>query len=210
MYNDRPNFILGFHGCDESDCHSLLNSSSKIKSSKEAFDWLGHGMYFWENNYERALIWAKDKKKRGKLKNPAVIGAIIQPGHCCDFTDTKYIEVIKAYYRLLSDKHYKAGVPLPVNKDVKHDLHKDQLMRELDCTTIEFMHNGILNQFSSDVNSKGYSEFRLFDSVKGVFTEGGPAFPGAGIYNKSHIQICVRNSNCIKGFFLPRTKAVWP
>jgi hypothetical protein len=37
-----------------------------------------------------------------------------------------------------------------------------------------------------------------------VFTEGGPAFPGAGIQEKNHIQICIRNSNSIKGFFLPR------
>lgn len=27
---------------------------------------------------------------------------------------------------------------------------------------------------------------------------------GAGIKEKSHIQICVRNTNCIKGYFLPR------
>jgi len=26
----------------------------------------------------------------------------------------------------------------------------------------------------------------------------------AGLFAKSHIQICVRNPNCIKGFFMPR------
>jgi hypothetical protein len=44
----------------------------------------------------------------------------------------------------------------------------------------------------------------LFDSVRGAFTEGGKAFTGAGIFERSHIQICVRNFNCIKGFFKPR------
>jgi hypothetical protein len=96
VYNDRSNLILGFHGCDESVCEALLNNPNKIKLSKETFDWLGHGMYFWENNYERALLWAKDKKKRGTLKKPAVIGAVIQPGYCCDFTDSNFIQVIKS------------------------------------------------------------------------------------------------------------------
>ncbi len=48
------------------------------------------------------------------------------------------------------------------------------------------------------------SKIKDFDTVRGVFTEGGPAFPGAGIQKKSHIQICIRNMDCIKGFFLPR------
>lgn len=77
-------------------------------------------------------------------------------------------------------------------------------MRELDCTLIEYMHQAILEQISEDIISHGFSELKIFDSARGVFTEGGPAFPGAGIQEKNHIQICIRNSNCIKGFFLPR------
>jgi hypothetical protein len=66
------------------------------------------------------------------------------------------------------------------------------------------MHQSILEQINEDKETTGYSELKLFDSARGVFTEGGPAYPGAGILEKSHIQICIRNSNCIKGFFLPR------
>jgi hypothetical protein len=66
------------------------------------------------------------------------------------------------------------------------------------------MHNRIFKKIKADLKEKGFSEYQIFDSTRGVFTEGGPAFDGAGIYAKSHIQICVRNLNCIKGFFLPR------
>lgn len=31
-----------------------------------------------------------------------------------------------------------------------------------------------------------------------------PVYPGSGIYDKTHIQISIRNPNCIKGFFIPR------
>jgi hypothetical protein len=43
-----------------------------------------------------------------------------------------------------------------------------------------------------------------FDSVRGVFFEGEEVYPNASFREKDHIQICVRNPNCIKGFFLPR------
>ncbi|MBR6150358.1 MAG: hypothetical protein IKQ25_03685, partial [Lachnospiraceae bacterium] len=43
-----------------------------------------------------------------------------------------------------------------------------------------------------------------FDSVRGMFVEGGPAYKGAGIMEKTHTQLCIVNPNCIKGYFLPR------
>ena len=43
-----------------------------------------------------------------------------------------------------------------------------------------------------------------FDSIRGVFFEGDELYPGAGFKEKDHIQICIRNPNCIKGYFLPR------
>jgi len=39
------------------------------------------------------------------------------------------------------------------------------------------------------------------DSVKGVFVEGSLIYQGSGFYEKTHIQIAVRNSDCIKGVF---------
>ena len=73
MYDIRPNLIIGFHGCDADVRDKLINNPDTIVASKEPYDWLGHGMYFWENNYHRALQWAQDKYKRGKIKVPAVI-----------------------------------------------------------------------------------------------------------------------------------------
>lgn len=39
------------------------------------------------------------------------------------------------------------------------------------------------------------------DTVKGVFTEGTPLYEGSGFREKTHIQIVVRDSQCIKGLF---------
>jgi hypothetical protein len=210
MYDVKPNLILGFHGCDVSIRDRLLNQPDEIVFSKEKYDWLGHGMYFWENNYERALQWAEDKKKRGKLEKPAVIGATLFLGYCCDFLDSAYLRILKEYFDGMAESYELIGKKLPENRDLPHDKYQDKILRELDCVVIEGMHGEVLLQTENDLREKGFSRNKVFDSVRGVFTEGGPVFEGAGILEKSHIQSCIRNPNCIKGFFLPRKEVEFP
>ena len=204
MYSIRPNLVFGFHGCDAETCQRLLNKPNEVVYSRKPYDWLGHGMYFWENNYDRALLWAEDKKKRGDIKTPAVIGAVLYLGYCLDLLDNQFVKMIQGYYKPLEAIYRNSNTELPQNRDLSQDKYKDKIFRDLDCTLIEYMHQSILEQINEDKETTGYSELKLFDSARGVFTEGGPAYPGAGILEKSHIQICIRNSNCIKGFFLPR------
>lgn len=210
MYDVRPNTIIGFHGCDLDIRTKLINHPNQIEISKEPYDWLGHGMYFWENNYTRAMEWAEAGVAKGSFKKPAVLGAILQLGHCCDFLDSKFTRMIGKYYQAMETEYEKSGKKLPVNIDKEDDQHKNKLIRILDCSTIQFMHKAIEQQYKEDIAKNGYSEYSVFDSTRGVFTEGGPAFSGSGIELKSHIQICIRNMNCIKGFFIPREEIAFP
>jgi len=210
MYHIRPNLILGFHGCDESVRDRLLTQPDEIVFSKEKYDWLGHGMYFWENNYRRAFQWAEDKRARGRIEKPAVIGAILFLDHCCDFLDSSYINLLKKYFDIMEAAYTAVNKKLPENKDLPHDRYKDKILRELDCAVIEFMHGKVLYNIQNGIDNDSFSIKRVFDSTRGVFTEGGPVFTGAGILEKSHIQICIRNPNCIKGFFLPRKEVIFP
>jgi len=66
----------------------------------------------------------------------------------------------------------------------------DQLRRNLDCAVIRRLPTILEAQHLPAV-----------DTVKGVFTEGAPLFPGSGFREKTHIQIAVRNRQCIKGVF---------
>jgi hypothetical protein len=43
-----------------------------------------------------------------------------------------------------------------------------------------------------------------YQTVRGVFIEGKPAFPGSKIALKSHIQIAVKDPACIVGVFEPK------
>ena len=209
MYDIRPNLVIAFHGCDIRVRDKLLNNPDEIVISQRPYDWLGHGMYFWENNYERAMQWAEDKKRRGAIATPAIIGAVLQLGHCCDLTDSKFIRTVVDAYQKMADEAEITGKELPRNRDLPHDKHKDRLLRDLDCATIEFMHKLQQSYFRNDILTLGFSNLKLFDSTRGVFTEGGPAFAGSDIMAKTHTQLCIRNFNCIQGFFLPRRERIF-
>ncbi|MGC3978331.1 MAG: hypothetical protein QM751_08995 [Paludibacteraceae bacterium] len=202
--------MIGFHGCDESVRNSLVNYPNKIKKSQEVFDWLGNGFYIWENNYLRALKWAEDKQKRGTLSIPSVVGVVYQLDYCLDFTDSEFIEILSEYYDLLKTDLKVAGKTLPINKNLPKDKYHDLILRELDCAVIEYLHQKIEEKVNLDISNHGFSKYKPFDTVRGIFTEGGPAFDGAGIQAKNHIQVCIRNINCIKGFFMPRNKVKFP
>lgn len=48
MYSKKPNTVFGFHGCDEDVRDKLINNPKYFQISDKSYDWLGHGMYFWE------------------------------------------------------------------------------------------------------------------------------------------------------------------
>ena len=70
-----------------------------LQESKNAHDWLGHGIYFWENNPKRALDWAKFMSKhptfKGRVKEPFAIGAIIDLGNCLDLTEAASLGIVE-------------------------------------------------------------------------------------------------------------------
>ncbi len=193
MYTSRIGLTLGFHGTDEDTVQAVLAGEADLKQRNNPYDWLGNGIYFWDNSPSRALQWATELSKRpkSKVKKPAVIGAILDLGRCLDLLDYDNLAYVKEAYQFLETTTAATETPMPVNSGKTHDL----LFRELDCAVIETLHA----TFELD-------EKPAFDSVRGVFWEGDPIYDTAGFREKDHIQICVRNLDCIKGYFLPLTR----
>ena len=189
--------VLAFHGCDEETYKKVLYNHEPLLPRINSYDWLGNGIYFWENSFSRAQDWAIEYCERkykqypnAIKKKPAVIGAVIALGHCLNLTDYGSSEVLKNGYDILSYELSLHGKELPINKNVKEN--SDLLLRELDCAVIQRIH-----QYNREVDNKCY------DSVRGVFVEGNPVYPESGIREKSHVQLCIVNPNCIKGYFSP-------
>lgn len=193
MYTSPVSITLGFHGCDRNIGERLLAGDlPHLRKSQNDYDWLGHGVYFWENDPQRALTFAAEQAERprpGKepISEPFVVGAIIDAGHCLNLVESASLAVLQDAYELLCETHKKAEL-FPENHT---DPNTGELLRRnLDCAVIEALHaSNIMRGLAG------------FDTVRGVFMEGPELYPNSGFREKNHIQICVRNTLCIKGYF---------
>ncbi|MDA1277957.1 MAG: hypothetical protein O2960_28515 [Verrucomicrobia bacterium] len=189
--------ILGYHGCDAKAVARVLAGDDSLDPSRNEYDWLGKGIYFWEHGPQRALDWAKGEAKRAphKITVPAVLGAYINLGQCFDLLDTANTRMLGRMYPLFRRFVLKIGKPMPKNKAAPGGSMRDKVLRYLDCAVI----NWSLDQMAAD--GKNYQ------TIRGIFVEGRPAFRGAKIMLKSHVQIAVRDPRCIVGFFRPTAGA---
>jgi len=181
--------VLGYHGCDREVAEKLV-AGEPFEPSDNDYDWLGHGIYFWESNPARGYEFATElKTKRHRIVEPYVVGAAIDLGYCLDLLSASGIEALEAGHESFCQVMAASGSMMPVNAG-GHDL----LLRKLDCAVVNHIH--------VSMNEAG---LQSFDTVRGVFIEGDRLYANSGFYRKTHIQICVCNPLCIKGVFrLPR------
>ena len=179
--------VVGYHGCTEEFARELLLGTKKIRDwspSTNVWDWLGHGIYFWEHSPERAMRWAIEKYTSRSLQ-PAVLGAVIQLGRCFDLLNEAITIVLLEKYQTLAQAYGGQSKSLPMNSGVDHK------RRHLDCL--------VINLCLDALSERGIE----YDTVRGAFLEGEPVYPGAGFRRETHIQIAVRNPACILGVFQP-------
>lgn len=198
MYASGNGLIIGFHGCDLDVRDKIISTQGEIlKFSQNKYDWLGEGIYFWEGNCKRAYDFAKYLSenplphKKQTIKKPAVLGAVIDLGYCFDLIDSENLEELKVAFQTLEKSNKTYNVKMPKNIPLRQN--GDLLKRFLDCAVVE-----TAIQINKNITSREY------DSVRGVFFEGNELYENAGFKDKNHIQIALRNPNCIKGYFAPR------
>ncbi|MCP1243550.1 MULTISPECIES: hypothetical protein [Acetobacter] len=171
----------------------ILRQQQPIKS-ETAYDWLGPGFYLWESDPQRAYEWAEQKKERDPTFKPFVVGVVLDLGNCLDLTNREDLALLQVAYDGLKATFDVQGTPLPENRDASFDSNNDKLFRNLDCAVIRYLHASL---------DTGSPLPAAYDTVRGLFQEGAPLYPGSGFRSKTHTQIAVCNLDCIKGFFIP-------
>jgi hypothetical protein len=167
-----PRSVIGYHGCSKQIANRILAGEPFLPSANE-WDWLGEGVYFWENAPARAQDWARQRFD----SEGAVLEAIIKLGRCLNLLDTKhFVDILQAYHVVVTGL-IDQGLPIPQNRpDGRRYL--DQRVLNLYCRI-----HGEVTQ-------------RPYQTVRGCFPEGEPIFPGSGILSKTHVQVAVRDANC--------------
>lgn len=184
--------VLGFHGMWRDVAERLLLGRDKLKPGRNAWDWLGTGVYLWEGNLERALEWKPYYSQSGRSEvDWCALGVVVNLGNCLDLLDHGCVQLVREAYQRMEAAYSDAGLEMPQNLPGNAD---DRLRRKrlLDFQVLNYLHEG-----------QATENLEYFDTVRGAFYEGEPVFPGAEIYDQTHIQICVRNLASILGYFAP-------
>jgi hypothetical protein len=189
MTYHQPFQIAGFHSCDKEVGLKVLNGETDLNPSENPWDWLGHGIYFWEQNPGRALLYANEsaegkQKNKTRIATPFVLGGIIELGKCLNLLESESLAVVKQAYDRLVKTYAQTSREMPVNKGAR---------RELDCAVIRSVHEV--------ARVKGVSPY---DTVRSAFQEGHALYEGSNFTDRLHVELCVINKEMIKGYFLPR------
>jgi hypothetical protein len=114
------------------------------------------------------------------------VGAAIDLGRCLHLASRECLEYLREAYWHLRRACEEDGVPLPANTGRLFG------NRRLDCAVFETVHK-----------LRREEGLPPFDTVAAYFVEGEQLYPGAAVRALDHVQICVRNSACVLGYFLP-------
>lgn len=170
--------VYGYHGTSQTKAISILENG--FLASDNDYDWLGTGIYFFQDAPIRAKQWAIEQHPN----EPAVICARIQLDNCIDLFDIKWFPILENIYNLFDDQYRSANRPLPKQNPSRSKAHR------LDCAFFNFA-----SQLLSDRE-------QTVACIRAVFVEGESLFPDSAIFNLAHAQIVIKNSALIKECYL--------
>jgi hypothetical protein len=183
--------ILSYHGCHTDHARLLLTGSDFVASDKP-YDWLGRGVYFWEDDPVRAYQWALERRS----DSPCVIGAVIDPGNCLDLTKQSGIAAVQRAHSSYLTLQATSGKPVPQNAEGRESAPNDFVRRFLDCAVIDHLHD-----LYAAVSKQQQGIAKGFDTVRALFPEGNELFDRSGFKDRTHVQLAVRNQKQILGVF---------
>ena len=128
-----------------------------------------------------------ERATKDKILNPFVLGAIIDLRHCLDLLDSTGLAKVAEAHALVKASYATLDKPLPANIG-----GNDKAIRILDCLVINSLHD-----------YRKTEKLVEYDSVRAAFPEGEELYADAGFKSKNHIQLCIRDKRCIKGYFRP-------
>ncbi|MBU5437774.1 hypothetical protein KQI42_07130 [Tissierella sp. MSJ-40] len=95
--------IIGFHGTRREFADSILQSE-RFKISKDDEEWLGPGVYFFENDIKQAYYYCIKAKK---FKSWAILRSDIQANIIMDLTDLETLERFEEVAEAIKNRYYK-------------------------------------------------------------------------------------------------------
>ena len=166
--------IYGYHGTSQTKAANILKHGFRV--SDNDYDWLGTGIYFFQDAPLRAKQWATQQHP----DNPAVIRSRIRLDNCIDLFDIGWQPLLKNVYNSFVEQYRETNRPLPKQQPVRSKAHR------LDCAFFNYSIEFIAPQGQN------------IDGVRAAFMEGERLFPDSAVLELAHVQIAIRNPELIK------------
>jgi hypothetical protein len=169
--------VYGFHGTSIEAASSILEGG--FRSSRNEYDWLGDGVYFFQDAPTRAWEWATALFGA----EAAVVGARIRcdPNEWMDLLDIRWATTLADVHDAFLAELKRSDLPLPRQTTGAH---------RLDRAVINYA-VGILEQ-----------QQVIIRAVRAAFAEGASVFPGSALFDRAHVQIAVRDMTLIEAVWL--------
>lgn len=204
--------VLAYHGCDILTRDKLVSGELRaLRSSVNEYDWLGDGAYFYEDDSNRALQYAQYSAENPQLHltakaigTPAVVGAVLHVDRWLDMTTQEGLQHFKNAVLTLRSGVANDEATLPRNQSAFTG-DADKLHRAFDRAVFETLHSMREDQLAEHLaagDTEQILAFAPFQAVRGAFTQGAAVSAHSAIHGQSHIQIALRDSRCVKGWFL--------
>jgi hypothetical protein len=143
---------IGYHGTSVQAAQRILSSGFQV--SRNEYDWLGDGAYFFQDAPARALEWARHRFE----DDAAVVAAEIDLEGCVDLLDIPWERLILRAFELYIDLLAQTGRGVPRQTAGAHMLDRQ-----------------VLNYFAEGMEREGARALR-----PGRVSGGGADLPGIG------------------------------
>ena len=164
--------VLGYHGTSSEAADKIVRDGFLV--SDNDYDWLGRGVYFFQDAPGRAWEWAHQNYK----DDPAVITAEIHLANCMDLLDVSWNRVLSDAYDSYLNLLRQSGSSPPTQSGGAHPLDR-----------------AVINYTVGVLEEAGIR----IDCVRAAFREGRPVYQDSALYDRAHVQIAVRDTaSCIK------------
>lgn len=172
----KETIVVGYHGTSIRAAEAVVQDGFHL--SQNSYDWLGDGVYFFQDALSMAWEWANSRHPN----EPAVIGAELALVDCIDLLDTAWnpilADIYDEYIRLLK----ASMLSPPVQEGGAHRLDREVINYAI----------GVLTRNGTEIAC-----------VRGAFVEGMPVYPGSALFDRTHVQISVRDlSKCVRRIWL--------
>lgn len=191
--------LIGYHGCDVTVRDGLIaRTIEHLRPSKNPYDWLGTGAYFFDDDAKRAMKFARAAHENPEARftakpivTPAVVGCVIELNRVWDLGKTDGQQYYRDVFESMRESFAADNKPMPVNKRKSPD-DDFAVLRGLDRAVIDIGCN------LAAATGKPY------DAVVAAFPQGKKLSALSGFSDLSHRQISLRDpSQTVRGYFHP-------